>query len=307
MKNFFKITLAIFMCFGLIACNDNKNSLDTNSNNQGTENKLKSDILVHLEINPSFDIHVDNGGVIVGVDCLNNDAKKTYEGLDILYSEYTSGVNQLLKTIYDKGFVKNNSVIKLSIKTNESVAYNIADATSQLINNFRSNILDVSFETNMEIIQNSQQNSNIEQNNNENERPSHVFNEDGSELFYTFYKNGNIETEELRFIDNNNIKVTAITKFDENGTPLSEVTDQEDGVHRERTYINGILSKEYMYIPHDGGHNVTSTFYENGQVAEKIDFHIHTNQEFIFRYDQSGNQTEYIGFDNNDKPVHIKY
>lgn len=307
MKKIYKITLAIFMCFSLVACNNNKNSLDTNSNNQGTENKLKSDILVHLEINPSFDIHVDNGGVIVGVDCLNNDAKKAYEGLDILYSEYTSGVNQLLKTIHDKGFMKNNSVIKLSIKIGESVAYDITNATSQLINNFRSNILDVSFETNTEIIQNSQQNSNNEQNNSENERPSHVVNEDGSELFYTFYKNGNIETEELRYIDNNNIKVTAITKFDENGTPLSEVTDQEDGVHRERTYTNGILSKEYMHLPHDGGHNVTRTFYENGQVAEEIDFHIHKNQEFIFRYDQSGNQTEYIGFDNNDKPVHIKY
>ena len=302
----YKIILAIFMSFSLVACSNNH--MESNLNSQNDEKCLKSYILVHVEVNPSFDVHVDNGGVIVGIDCLNNDAKKAYEGLDIVYSEFVSGIKQLLENMYDKGFIKNNSdVVKFSIKASNSTTYDIASAANQISNDFCSNILDVNFEINTEIVQNANNVSSKEQNNNENERPSHVVNEDGSEIFYTFYENGNIATEELRFIDNDNLKVTVITYFDENGALLSEITDQEDGYHRERTYTNDILSKEYVHIPQDGGHNVTSAFYENGQLAEKRDYQIDIDRETIYRYDQSGKQTEYIGFDNNDKPVHIKY
>lgn len=322
MIKLFKITLLIFLCFSLVACNEKQQSDGASTNHQEQiqddykdsegqdhfqiDSVMQTGILLHLEVNPSFDIHVDNGGIIVGVDCLNSDAKKVIKNMNITNLEFVNGVGQLLKAVYDQGLLKSDSIISLSLKVDASVTYDIFKATDQLISDFTQNVLDVSFETNTEIVGNTEVSGNTQQGNSEDERPTHLIDEYGTEFYYTYYSNGVLKTEERKFVEDG-FNVHSITEFDSNGTILSESTNKEDGYHHERIFDGGVLSKEYMHIPHDGGHDITRTYHSNGIVAEEIDYHIHTSQEFIFRYDENGNQTEYIGFDNNGKPVHIKY
>ncbi len=322
MNKYLKITLLIFLIFSLAGCNEKQQGDETSDNQQGqiqdgykdseeqnqtqTDSVMQTDILLHLEINPSFDIHVDNGGVIVGVDCLNSDAEDVIKNVNIANLEFVNGVSQLLKAVYDKGLLKSDSIISLSLKVDASVTYDIFKATDKLISDFTQNVIDVSFETNTEIVGNTEVAGNPQQGNSEDERPAHLIDEYGTEFYYTYYANGVLKTEERKFVEDG-FNVQSITEFDSSGTILSESTYKEDGYHHERIFDGGVLSKEYMHIPHDGGHDITRTYHSNGKVAEEIDYHIHTSQEFVFRYDENGKQTEYIGFDNNGKPVHIVY
>lgn len=64
---------------------------------------LKSDIIVHVEVNPSFDIHVNADGTIKSVECLNEDAKTVYAERDLAGTAYEDGFKQLFTAVKDGG------------------------------------------------------------------------------------------------------------------------------------------------------------------------------------------------------------
>lgn len=144
MKKILSICFGLLVCLVLTACG-------------GSEGEtLASDIIVHVEVNPSFDIHVNNDGTIKSVDCLNEDAQNVYAEMDLTGTAYEDGFKQLLTAIHDAGFMSEDAKITVDIKQKSSVTYDVSKVTDEVIADFDANVAAVESDVSSEVAEEQQ-------------------------------------------------------------------------------------------------------------------------------------------------------
>lgn len=120
------------------------------------EAALESDIIVHVEVNPSFDIHVNDDGTIKKVDCLNEDAQTVYAEMDLTGAGYEDGFKQLLTAIYDAGFIKEEAKLTVEIKQKTSVTFEVSKVTEEVLADFNANVVPVESNVSSEVVKEEQ-------------------------------------------------------------------------------------------------------------------------------------------------------
>ena len=83
MKKFLSMCFRLLLCLMLTACGGTKAEMMT------------SDIIVHLSVNPEFEIGINSEGVVESVTCLNDDAKAVYADMSLSGLEYQAAISQL--------------------------------------------------------------------------------------------------------------------------------------------------------------------------------------------------------------------
>lgn len=140
MRKFFGVVIGFVLCLLLTACG-------------GTNNEeMISDIIVHVQVNPSFDIHVNNDGRIKSVECLNEDAQKVYAEMDLTGAVYEEGLEQLLVAIYDAGYVNEDAKIMVEIKQKSSVTYEVSKVTDTILADFSESVPQVEIDVKSEVV-----------------------------------------------------------------------------------------------------------------------------------------------------------
>ena len=134
MKKSFVFILAIIMSCLLIACEkENQNSGSfPQTNNEKTKNtkkyiENKIAIIIHISINPSFEIYVDENGIVENVVCLNEDAKTIIEQITISEKTCEDVAYQILNETVRQGVLKSNDKIEITIYFSEEAAVQMND------------------------------------------------------------------------------------------------------------------------------------------------------------------------------------
>ncbi len=112
MKRIVALLMAVMMLLGLMACG-NETLSGNNGDRQGEETVLvppNSICSVWMKINPEFLLYLDENNSIVGMSCLNKDAEKAFEGVDVANVDFENGLRILLDAVYDAGYVQRNEM-----------------------------------------------------------------------------------------------------------------------------------------------------------------------------------------------------
>lgn len=147
MKKLFVLFLTLLLCMVLTACGS-----DGSAKKQNAET-MASDIIVHVEINPSFDIYVDNCGIIDFILCLNEDAKTVYAEMDLSETYYDDGLTQLLTAVYDAGFLSEDAKINVEIQQKSTVDYEVSEITNEVLADFHANVAAAESEVKKEVVE----------------------------------------------------------------------------------------------------------------------------------------------------------
>lgn len=92
MKKIYYIFLSVLMCCTLGACNNNTTGQDNLNDNNVID--IFADVakevtyIVHVSVNPEFEIHVNEAGIIVELKCLNEDAEKIFANVNVVGMEH---------------------------------------------------------------------------------------------------------------------------------------------------------------------------------------------------------------------------
>ena len=149
MKKVLWLCLGLLLGMMLTACGSSGSASGMESESE----VLASDIIVHVEINPSFDIHVNNDGTIKQMDCLNEDAQTVYAEMDLTGVVYADGLKQLLTAIHKAGFLSEGAKINVEIQQKSFVTYEVSKITDEVLADFDANVASVESEVNNEVVE----------------------------------------------------------------------------------------------------------------------------------------------------------
>lgn len=126
MKKHYIFLLVVLMCCFLGACSSNtQNNNETidqenNQTDDTDEIDLFADVaeevtfIVHVCINPEFELHADAAGYIVELNCLNEDAETAFANINVVGMHYEVGIKELLDAAYNEGYLINGSTIGIT-------------------------------------------------------------------------------------------------------------------------------------------------------------------------------------------------
>lgn len=155
MKKLIALLLAAVLCFSLGACvggtqtNSNGAQTDDSEMLQGTEqgssqtDNTATDIVagvaeeivfvIHISINPEFELCLDADGYITELNCLNEDAEKAFANSNVAGLYCDTGIEKLLTAAHDSGYLVSGSEIKVNTyvrETGTSQSQIISDLTA---------------------------------------------------------------------------------------------------------------------------------------------------------------------------------
>lgn len=130
MKKIAALLLAVVMLLGLAACG-NETLSGNNGDRKGEEMvpiPPSSICSVWIKINPEFLLYLDENNSIAGMSCLNEDAEKAFEGVDVTNVDFENGLHILLDAVYDAGYISGNElVIQWDISAASAVEFDKSD------------------------------------------------------------------------------------------------------------------------------------------------------------------------------------
>ena len=140
MRKYLGVVIGFVLCLFLTACGGTKTETMT------------SDIIVHLSVNPEFEIGINSEGVVESVICLNDDAKAVYEDMDLKGVEYKSALSQLLTAIKDDGFLQEGDVVEITVRKTPKVSMEVEETLNQVVSDFSENEMPVEVEVNSTVV-----------------------------------------------------------------------------------------------------------------------------------------------------------
>lgn len=240
--------------------------------------------VVQISINPEFEVHVNDDGVIENVICLNDDAQAICSVLNITGKNYKDGVMELLTTAYNQGYITQDSRVSIVAARKFTAKYDVPFATDEIVSEFTANVVSIGFDIQNETINEEEQKetqstseSSVEST---TDRPDSIIDENGNQVLYTYHDNGQCATVEVVRPDGSSQK----TFYDKDGIIYEEHVEKntERGIMK---YENGVVtSDERQYA--DGTY-VLSTFNKNGLPAYSETRHT-DGGIYIINYDNNG-------------------
>ena len=108
MKKLIALLLAVMMVLSLVACGQTSGS--GAQKEQDFTVPEGSVCAVWVQINPEFELYINESGNITAMNCLNKDAEKAFKGIDVTGADFERGFRLLLDAVYEKGFVSNGEM-----------------------------------------------------------------------------------------------------------------------------------------------------------------------------------------------------
>lgn len=149
MKKWLSLCFLLALCMLFTACGSGES---TSGANAGGE-MMAADIIVHLEVNPSFDIYVNSNGTIKLIHCLNEDAKTVYADMDLTGIRYEIALEELLTAIHEEGFLSEGVKIHVEIQQKSTVTYDVSKFTDEILADFDADVAAVESEVKNEVVE----------------------------------------------------------------------------------------------------------------------------------------------------------
>lgn len=91
--------------------------------------------VVMIDVNPSILVEVNDRGVVVKVEGLNDEAKAVIEGLELAGKEYEAAVNEIVASLRDKGYITNlkNSILISASAATDEMAQELIDISIEVV------------------------------------------------------------------------------------------------------------------------------------------------------------------------------
>ena len=322
MKKVMALLLAAVMLLSLVACGQTSGSggAQTGDSFTAPEGSVCS---VWVQINPEFELYINENAIITALVCLNKDAEKAFKGVDVTGTEFERGFRLLLDAVYENGFVSGGEVqITWGVSRLTNVAFDdavIVDGFARATESF-SNENNLGLSASMKAMDADRPEAEEEE---QQEEPTPPLIEEENPF--------GPDVEILERDADGNIILTReydsagseiITTYDAEGRVVSVTSTRADGsvVEMKRTYYSGgtIKTEEINDDAHDiyelwtysedgksrtadaGTYTKTETFHENGRLASYAcqakpgyDLGDRTYEEYT--YDENGQTlTHYI-------------
>lgn len=72
---------------------------------------------IAVDVNPSVELTINRFDRVVGIHAYNEDGKNVLSGLDIKHKSYTDALDILLEAMNQKGYIKNNGLMSVTLQT----------------------------------------------------------------------------------------------------------------------------------------------------------------------------------------------
>ena len=136
MKKFSALILSLVLLLTLCACSkkgDDLSSSDTDLTSSAVSDSTAfvkpTDyaVVLSMKINPHFNIYLDSGNYVVGLESLNEDAETVKKSTKASVADINSVMKSILTAAKDTGFLKENIEIDLEITELNNTELNEAD------------------------------------------------------------------------------------------------------------------------------------------------------------------------------------
>ena len=241
-KKFMKVSAIALICLILSACGTTQGEKQTES--EDVFGSLPDSVIcvVQINVNPEFEMHITDEGVIENVICLNNDAQTICSMIDITGKNYKDGVMELLTTAYNQGYITQDSRVSIVAVRKSTAQYDIPFVTDEIVSDFTANIVSIGFDIHNETVISEKQTEtqdnvdNFIQEENKADRPDSIIDENGNTVLYTYHDNGQCASIELIRPNGSSQK----SFHDKDGVIYEEhiVNNNESGI---ALYENGVL------------------------------------------------------------------
>lgn len=263
MKKLIALLMAAVLCLSLGACGSETQAGSNGAQQEAgnSTNKQAVAIVVHIVINPEFNIHVGNDGNVFDVECLNEDAKAVSDKVSVTGKSCEDAIILILQETVDQGFLKDRGEIEITVSVAEEIS-NQMDTWNETVMNSVTQVL-AGNDLNAHISFGSQI---MEPQKEENSNPSDPIPPENKDEDISD-DNGSSETDA-----NGNTIIQSEKGFitiDKNGNKVLEVYTADDGTVITLNYGENGTIVHATYASKDGT-AVTQDYDEDGNMIQEI-------------------------------------
>ena len=319
MKKTLCYLLAAMMWFTFSACS-------TQSQKDSVFSDLPEEVgfIVHVSINPEFELLEDYGEYILELRCLNEDAEQAFAHTDVAGMSNQKGIRELLSVVENGGYLTNGSTIEITCYANNG----IPDKGEGLYNE-----IDKALTEYQKKIDFTYSLSLADRYGNAVSTPNHEFADNQDNEADTLDESSYLEVE--KDADGNVIKTVSVDEqhrtvtsyYNAAGTVIREIIESE-GAASDYTYNddqvlikleehtadgysavkefnrNGILIRQEEHAS-DGSYNIQE-YHENGDISYLIDTLTGEYCHLEFRYNAKGQLLQVIEMNESGTVVSIE-
>ena len=137
-RKLYLLLLAFVLVFS--GCGKEKDTLVKDTTSKSSEQKETTDFekpedyttVMLVKINPEFNLYLDAEGNTLAVEPLNDDAKSIVKDFDTTEKDYQKVINNIITSANEKGFVKEDAHISISVTENKTDEVNVDDILSNV-------------------------------------------------------------------------------------------------------------------------------------------------------------------------------
>ncbi len=120
MKKYLALLMAVFLTFSLAACKKNQENFSSGSATTIVENddfKTPDNYAVVLlaSINPQIKLYLDDNGIVLAVEAVNDDAKQIIDSIIYKDTDYQTVIKMFVSVANSNGYIKDDAKIDFEI------------------------------------------------------------------------------------------------------------------------------------------------------------------------------------------------
>lgn len=242
MKKLLTLLLAFVLTLFLVSCGGDVNNDKPQSALALLEDKLSSVqdcvAILRVQINPAFDLYLDENDRVVAIDAVNDDAKLILSDTQVVGENGVDAIGRLLEEANRKGFVGNTVYVTPVYRDgNTSAAALVNDLPDALAH------LNVSFEMDEDGVVEVTSSSPSGGNNALANTTTTEKDREGNTISRYYDKNGRMVREVTEFVASHAPESKPAHRqeitFDQSGVPVTIVIEYANGDHYEAMLVNG--------------------------------------------------------------------
>lgn len=122
MKKYLALLMAVFLTFSLAACKKNQENLSNGSTPQETSTQTVGfvapdnySVVLLASINPQIKLYLDDNGIVLAVEAVNDDAKQIIDSIVYKDTDYQTVIKMFVSVANSNGYIKDNAKIDFEI------------------------------------------------------------------------------------------------------------------------------------------------------------------------------------------------